>query len=63
MGWSRLFLSCLFGSELVSKFRLRRERFLSCLFGSERMGGSDAGVVAFLSCLFGSEPYPHTQPR
>ena len=55
MGWSRLFLSCLFGSEQMRMVCPDADVFLSCLFGSElHVQFPDVGKL-FLSCLFGSE--------
>ncbi len=53
---SGMFLSCLYGSELVLAFELIVTTFLSCLYGSELKICPAVPVVAFLSCLYGSEP-------
>ena len=57
-----MFLSCLFGSELVRLDMHAVQRFLSCLFGSEEVRHTLVGVDGFLSCLFGSEDVMRKNP-
>ena len=50
-----VFLSCLFGSEVLVFLLLLPPIFLSCLFGSEAVFVRSIYFPFFLSCLFGSE--------
>ncbi|SHO20939.1 Putative uncharacterized protein [Moritella viscosa] len=52
---SKLFLSCLYGSEPLVFFDTRPCLFLSCLYGSELTAGVVTVSALFLSCLYGSE--------
>ena len=50
-----IFLSCLYGSELIQQPTSKETGFLSCLYGSEHRGEAEDDVRFFLSCLYGSE--------
>ena len=50
-----VFLSCLYGSELVLGDVGNGLVFLSCLYGSEPPSSPAAKAAKFLSCLYGSE--------
>ena len=54
-GVTAVFLSCLFGSEVVHYDYMLIVLFLSCLFGSEVNNTNQEYGFKFLSCLFGSE--------
>src|SRR5690606_23611476 len=61
--FTRLFLSCLRGSERRHVQRLADRDFLSCLRGSEPASAARTSLAVFLSCLRGSEPPPATPAR
>ena len=57
---SRVFLSCLCGSEQLGACIRVGHFFLSCLCGSERQRQLGGQLALFLSCLCGSEREPTT---
>lgn len=53
--FTRMFLSCLYGSEQDINEEQALAEFLSCLYGSELEDEFAISGLPFLSCLYGSE--------
>ena len=51
----QLFLSCLYGSQPITKSGSHRALFLSCLYGSQHSPSGIFQQSIFLSCLYGSQ--------
>ena len=54
-GYIENFLSCLYGSQLVTALLALKEMFLSCLYGSQPSADVAWVGARFLSCLYGSQ--------